>query len=211
MPETDKPEIEYFYSAHSSFAYLGSAELMALAGRVGRRIVHRPMDLNRVLKERGSPAFAERDRDYVRYHFRREIWRWAEFRGVPIMDRRPSHHDKDYNLANRVLIASIEAGADTDRLAHSFLAGHWNEDADLSDPETLVGLAARAGCDGAALLQAAGRESVAATYEANTAAAIAARMFGSPTYVVDGDLFYGQDHLVLVERACRQPFGPSPD
>ena len=26
------------------------------------------------------------------------------------------------------------------------------------------------------------------------------------TYFVDGDMFYGQDHLELVERACSQPY-----
>ena len=47
---------------------------------------------------------------------------------------------------------------------------------------------------------------VAAIYEANTAEAIERSVFGSPTYFVDGDMFYGQDHLELVARALKQPF-----
>jgi len=31
-------------------------------------------------------------------------------------------------------------------------------------------------------------------------------LLGSPTYIVDGDMFYGQDHLSFVERALYQPF-----
>ena len=34
-------------------------------------------------------------------------------------------------------------------------------------------------------------------------------VFGSPTYIVDGDPFYGQDHLELVKRALSQPFAPT--
>jgi 2-hydroxychromene-2-carboxylate isomerase len=37
-------------------------------------------------------------------------------------------------------------------------------------------------------------------YEANTRAAIDASVFGAPTYVIDGELFWGQDRLDFVER-----------
>ena len=47
---------------------------------------------------------------------------------------------------------------------------------------------------------------VIAEYEANTNTAIKHSVFGSPTYFVDGDMFYGQDNLCLVERALSQPF-----
>ena len=43
-------------------------------------------------------------------------------------------------------------------------------------------------------------------YEENTKEAINLPVFGSPTYVVDGDMFYGQDNLILVERALEAPF-----
>ena len=38
------------------------------------------------------------------------------------------------------------------------------------------------------------------------AKAIELSVFGSPTYFVDGDMFYGQDNLHLVEKALRRPF-----
>jgi 2-hydroxychromene-2-carboxylate isomerase len=43
-------------------------------------------------------------------------------------------------------------------------------------------------------------------YRANTDEAIRRSVFGSPTYVVDGDMFYGQDHLEMVERELGQPY-----
>ena len=47
---------------------------------------------------------------------------------------------------------------------------------------------------------------VIAEYETNTNTAIEQSVFGSPTYFVDGDMFYGQDNLCLVERALSKPF-----
>jgi 2-hydroxychromene-2-carboxylate isomerase len=37
-------------------------------------------------------------------------------------------------------------------------------------------------------------------YAVNTAAAIAAGVFGSPSYVIDGEVFWGQDRLDFVGR-----------
>ena len=39
------PEIEYFYSAHSAYAYLGSARFMDIAAAANRGIVHKPIKL----------------------------------------------------------------------------------------------------------------------------------------------------------------------
>jgi 2-hydroxychromene-2-carboxylate isomerase len=43
-------------------------------------------------------------------------------------------------------------------------------------------------------------------YEKNTEEAIARSVFGSPTYFVDGDMFYGQDRLEIMERALHTPY-----
>ena len=63
--------------------------------------------------------------------------------------------------------------------------------------------------DPAPLLDAALSDEVAQIYEANTEEAIERSVFGSPTYFIDGDMFYGQDRLEMVERALRQPYKPS--
>ena len=50
--------IEYFYAAHSAFAYLGSARFMAIAAASGRKIAHRPVDLRRVVSLNGDQPLA---------------------------------------------------------------------------------------------------------------------------------------------------------
>lgn len=196
-------KIEYFYAAHSAFAYLGSARLMAIAAAAGRRIVHRPFDLRRV----ATAPFGGRSSAHRDYFFRREIERWSEERGAPVLGRTPTHHANDIDLPNAVLIAAQDAGLDVDRLAHAMLEGHWRDDADLADAPTLAALAHGVGIDAGPLLTAASAPRVRAAYEANTAEALRRSVFGSPTYFVDGDMFYGQDHLEMVERALSHPYG----
>lgn len=199
-------DIEYFYAAHSAFAYLGSARLMQIAEAAGRTILHKPVDLRRVVAEAGAGPFGERTKAHYDYFFGREIERWSEYRNAPVLGRMPTHHRNDITLPNCTLIAGQVEGLNIDRLAHAMLESHWRDDADLADPETLQRIAASVDIDGVSLLAAAGSDEVRAIYAANTEEAIRRSVFGSPTYFVDGDMFYGQDHLELVERALRQPF-----
>ncbi len=200
------PEIEYFYSAHSAYAYLGSARFMEIARAAGRRIAHRPMDLRRVVAATGPGATNGRTPERRAYFSGREIERWAEFREAPVMAGWPAHHDKDMTLCNGMVIAGLLQGREVDRLAHRLLEAHWRDDADLADEGSLRRLATEVGLDPDPLVAAALSPEVQAVYEANTQEAIRRSVFGSPCYFVDGDLFYGQDRLEMIERALERPF-----
>ena len=103
-------QIEYFYSAHSAFAYLGSARLMQIARAAGRRLVHRPVHLGPVMAAIGAGTFAERTPQHIKYYFGREILRWAEYRNAPVLGYRPTFHDEDMTLPSCLLIAAQEMG-----------------------------------------------------------------------------------------------------
>ena len=198
--------IEYFYSAHSAYAYFGSARFMEIASAAGRRIEHKPIDLYRVMEACGSTTFRERSLAHRNYFFNREMERWIQYRGLRHLGHRPTTHQHCPDLANCMLIATAQSGRAVDRLAHRMLEGHWAEDADLADAATLIGLAVEVEEDGEALLLAARGQAARDAYDANTEEAIARSVFGSPTYFVDDDMFYGQDRLELVERALDEPF-----
>ena len=200
------PQIEYFYSTHSAFAYIGSARFMAIARAAGRAIVHKPMNLGPVMRAARGDGFAGFSGAHRAYFFGREIERWSEYRGAPAVNHRPTHHDNDLSLSSCMIIAAIDAGLSADNLAHAILEAHWRDDADHADPETLSRLATGANYDARRLLDRARDPEIQAKFKANTQEAIERSVFGSPTYFVDGDMFYGQDRLELVERAIRNPF-----
>ena len=199
-------DIEYFYSAHSVFAYIGSARLMEIAAAAGRRLVHRPVFLDAVVAAAYPGGFSGRSRAHRDYYFGREIERWAEFRNVAIKVGIPRCHFNDMTLANSMVIAAAMEGGNADQLAHSLLEAHWRDHADLADEATLAGVAGKAGLNSETLFGVARGPEAKAAYEANTAEAIERLVFGSPAYFVDGDMFYGQDRLELVGRALQKPF-----
>ena len=198
--------IEYFYSSHSSYAYIGSARFIAIAKARGRSITHRPMDLREVVARTGPGPTNSLTPQRRAYFSGREIARWAQVREAAILGHRPTHHDNDLALSNGMLIAAMANGHNIDQLSHSLLEAHWRDDADLADASTLIALGDTAGFDGNALVGAALGDAVQSVYKANTEEAIRRSVFGSPTYFVDGDMFYGQDHLELVDMACVRPF-----
>jgi 2-hydroxychromene-2-carboxylate isomerase len=198
--------IEYFYSAHSLFAYFGSRRLMEIATAKGRMIWHKPYDLDKGMAGVGATPFGERSDHHVAYYFGRELERWSEERNAPVVGDLPTHHRKDMTLPNCMLIAGIVQNVRVDELSHVILQAHWRDDADITVPETLAGLAWGIGVDPAPLIDAASAEEIRAIYESNTEEAIRRSVFGWPTYFVDGDMFYGQDRLEMVERALQKPY-----
>ena len=82
--------VEYVYSAHSAFAYLGSAEIQRICAVNDAVLIHKPVLLSPVVEAQRSPAFRKRTQEHVDYFFGREIERWAEFRSVPIINHRPA-------------------------------------------------------------------------------------------------------------------------
>jgi 2-hydroxychromene-2-carboxylate isomerase len=195
--------LEYFYSAHSAYAYLGAGELARIAKAAGVQIVHRPFDFSPVLAAAGSTRIGDRSNKHVDYFFGREMVRWAQWRNLPMIRHRPTFHDNPLAYANGIIIA---AGKDADVLSRAILQAHWRDDADIANPVVLCTLAEEVGLDGPALTAAALSPAVQEQHKANTEVAIARNVFGSPTYFVDGDMFYGQDRLPMVERALRTPF-----
>ena len=199
-------EIEYFYAAYSGYAYLGSRKFLEIVEQGSHTVKHKPFDLRVSMTEIGGQPLGDRTEDNLEYFFGRELERWSEFRDAPILKRSPTHHGNSITPSNTMLIAALVKGVNIDKLAHEMMEQHWAYDCDLADVNTLVSIARRVGIDPSPLLEISSSQEVLKIYEENTREAIERSVFGSPTYFIGGDMFYGQDHLELVERALIKPF-----
>lgn len=199
-------KIDFYFAAHSAFAYIGAARLYEIAENAGRKIAFKPMDLGKVVGAVLPEGFANRSAAHRNYYFGREIERWAEFREVAFKGGIPRNHSHDVTLANGVIIAAELADGDVAGLALGLMKAHWGEHADLADPEVLAKAITDTGMEAAPLLAQATQVETLDIYAQNTAQAMAIPAFGSPTFVLDGDVFYGQDRLEMLERALVKPF-----
>ena len=198
--------IDYYDSMSSPWTYLGHLRFEALCRRFGLTINHKPMDLLKVWSVSGGLPLRQRAKQRQAYRHQ-ELRRWREFLGIPC-NLEPAHHPVADRRACCLVIAAMRQGLDWGRLSYALLRAVWVEDRDIADHATLATIADENGMDGKALLAATEEDAVKAEYQANTDQAIANGIFGAPTYVFEGELFWGQDRLQMLEWRLTQKLGP---
>ena len=197
--------IDYFDSMSSPWTYLGHLRFMNLAYRFGLTIRHKPMDLLKVWSVSGGLPLKQRARQRQAYRHQ-ELRRWSELLGLPC-NLEPAHHPVADRRACYMVIAAMQRGLDWSALSNAILRAVWVEDRDIADHATLIAIANENSMDGQALLAATEDTAVQAEYQSNTEEAIRIGVFGAPTYVFDGELFWGQDRLQMLEWRLTQKLG----
>jgi 2-hydroxychromene-2-carboxylate isomerase len=192
-------QIEYFFSLSSPWAYIGHNRLMAIAARHGATVVFKPVFLGNIFAETGGLPLPKRHPARQRYRYV-ELQRWRDKLGLAF-NIRPKYWPFDVNLADRFVIAAAMTGADPAEFLAAAFAGVWEKEQNLADETTILAIAARTGLDGPKLLATARSDQAEQTYERNFVDAVARDVFGSPSYVLDGEVFWGQDRLPFLEDA----------
>jgi 2-hydroxychromene-2-carboxylate isomerase len=197
--------IDYYDSMSSPWTYLGHLRFVKLAHRFGLTIRHKPMDLLKVWSVSGGLPLKQRAQQRQAYRHQ-ELRRWRELLQMPC-NLEPAHHPVADRRACYMVIAAMRRGLDWSTLSYAILRAVWAEDRDIADHATLVTIANENGMDGKGLLAATEDAAVQAEYLSNTEEAIRIGVFGAPTYVFDGELFWGQDRLQMLEWRLTQKLG----
>ena len=177
-----KKQATWYYDLVSPYAYLQAAALPALADRLDITAV--PILFAGVLRHWGhlGPAEIPAKRLFI---YRHAMWR-AEQRGLTF--RMPPAHP--FNPLQALRLLSVLAP--TPAHALTALAYVFGEGGAVDTPAGLQGLAARLGASPETMQAASGEEAKILLRNA-TESATAAGVFGVPTFLVDGRLFWGDD------------------
>ena len=195
--------IDVFFEFSSPYSYVAAQELPALAARHGRQLRWRPIELAKVWGSLGVfEAYSAVRRVKVDYIWR-DATRVAADRGLRLI---PSQSRPDTAVA-RLVVHQLNRYAPT--AAEPFLLEVWRklftEGADIGSVETLTR------CLDARLypeIQAAQENSQAAEdLELANRDAVAGGCFGVPWIIADGEAYFGQDRLYLLDRCLTQPTG----
>jgi 2-hydroxychromene-2-carboxylate isomerase len=166
--------LDYYVFPTSPFVYLGHQAFCDLVRERGVPVALKPIDLGRVFPVSGGLPLKQRAPQRQAYRLA-ELQRWARYRGLPL-----NPHPKHFPVAA------------------------WAEDRDVADPAILHGLAASLGLDAARLAERANAPDTRVHYDSLTQEAIDRGVFGVPTYVLNGEMFWGQDRLDFLARALAQ-------
>ncbi|TFZ06952.1 2-hydroxychromene-2-carboxylate isomerase [Ramlibacter henchirensis] len=194
--------IDYYFTAQSPWTYLGHDRFVRMAREAGAQVRVRPADYGKVFPVSGGLPLPKRAPQRQAYRLV-ELRRFSQFLDIPL-NVQPKHFPVAADDANR-LIAAVEGadGADAAfKLCGAVFGAVWRQERDIASAQVLGELLAECGLP-AARLEQSRDASVQQTYEANTQAAIDAGVFGAPSYVVHGEIFWGQDRLDFLERKLR--------
>lgn len=192
-----RSSVEFYFDFSSPYSYIASEWVEAVAARHGRTVRWHAILLGATFQaaELKSPVSYPVKREYALVDFQRS----ARFEGVPY--RQPDPFPIPTQNAARVFwwLADREP-ARAAGWAHAALRAYFTRGVALDVPVPLKALCAEAGLDADAAEAAWGDPVWKARLKAENDAAIAAGIFGAPSFIVDGELFWGNDRRAQLER-----------
>lgn len=198
--------IDYYFTVTSPWSYLGHRPFLDMAAANGFDIAFKPVDFGEVFAQSGGLPLPKRPYQRRRYRMF-DLQRWRDYRNADL-NLRPKHFPTSADLGNRMMLMAADRGLDAGGLTEAVMRGCWADEKDIGDRATLVAIADAFGAPGEELAAAAESEAGLARADALTKEAMAAHVFGAPTYIISGEPFWGQDRLELVERALKGVAGP---
>ena len=192
--------VDYYFAPQSPWAYLGHRRLGDIARRAGAGIRVMPMDLGgKVFPISGGLPLGQRAPQRQAYRLV-ELQRFSQYLGVPL-NLKPKYFPVGGDDAARLIIAAdlVRGSEAAMAVAGAVLSACWAQERNIADEKVLAQLLAEQGLP-VALLEQSHSQAAQERYEACTQRAIDAGVFGAPSYVIDGEIFWGQDRLDFVER-----------
>src|SRR5688572_2462292 len=192
-------DVDYFLSPQSPWTYLGHERFAAIAAKAKAAIKVLPVDLGRVFPVSGGLPLAKRAPQRQAYRLV-ELKRFSEFLGLP-MNLQPRYFPVSGDDAAKLIIAvdEHEGSEAAMKITAAILRGVWAEQRNVADPSALQAMLEECGLP-ARRLDDSQSQAVHERYERDSQRAIDVGVFGAPTYLIDGEMFWGQDRLDFVER-----------
>ncbi|MDF0601503.1 2-hydroxychromene-2-carboxylate isomerase [Psychromarinibacter sp. C21-152] len=187
------PQIDYFFSTTSPFAYLAGTRLEAVAAKHGAAVTYKPFDLRAAFPRTGGTPPDQRFEGRQVYRLQ-EMQRQAKKAGLPI-NLKPAHWPTNGAPSSYAIIAAQAAGGgDLGALTHGLLRACWAEETDIAEDGVIRACLEAAGFDPG--LADSGLLAGAEAYAQNLEEAVTRGVFGSPFYITETDeRFWGQDRI----------------
>lgn len=196
--------IDYFLAPQSPWTYLGHARLQAIAKAHGAQIRVKPVDIGgQIFPASGGLPVGQRPPQRQAYRLV-ELQRFAQHLQLPLHVH-PQFFPVAGDDASRLIITVEQHDGQEAAMAlcGAALSAVWAEQRNIADHALLAQLLQEHGLSASRLTQSSQADAQAG-YHAHTNEALALGVFGAPTYVVDGELFWGQDRLDFLERRLQQ-------
>jgi len=190
----DMRTVRFYFDVISPYVWLAWTQVPEVEKRTGARFELIPVLFAGLLQAHGNKGPAEIPSK--RIHLLQDVARWAMTLQRPYAG--PPAHPFNPLKAQR-MCAALDDPDERRRLADALIVGTWENGRDLMNDAELHAIADGVGLDGSALLAATEDPAVKERLRKNTEQALAEGVFGVPTFLVDDQIFWGNDRLGFLE------------
>lgn len=194
-------KVEFLFDFGSPNAYLAHKAMPGIEARTGTKFAYIPVLLGGIFKLTGNKppmvAFGgiKNKMEYEQLEMRRFIAR----HGLAAFKFNPHFPVNTVTIMRGAIAAEMEGLllAYVDAVFHHM----WEEPKKMDDPAVIAAALAESGLDAKKLLAMAEMQEVKDRLRANTENSVTRGAFGSPTFFVGGEIYFGKDRLREVEEA----------
>jgi 2-hydroxychromene-2-carboxylate isomerase len=192
--------VDYYFTTASPWTYLGHRRFERILAERGASVNVKPVDYGRIFPVSGGVPLKSRATQRQAYRLV-ELARWRDYLGEPL-NLEPKFFPFSADASVLAVIAASEAHDSTKAMALAFalMRACWMEERNVGDVATVQTILREAGLVAEELTSDAAVEAARSKYDAYTREAIDRGVFGAPSYVIDGEIFWGQDRLDFVDR-----------
>ncbi len=194
--------IDYYASLSSPWTYLVHRRLCDMAEKYNATVQFKPVNFGAIFSVTGGLPLAKRAPERQKYRFT-ELKRWRTELDIPL-NLEPKFFPVDPETASLMCIALADMGTSPLNLAGKFLQAVWSDEQDLTNKDVLIQSANALGLDGSALYEQAGDPKYKSLYNLYAEEGIKRGVFGAPSFVIEDEIFWGQDRLNFVEKKLQE-------
>jgi 2-hydroxychromene-2-carboxylate isomerase len=199
--------VEFHFDFGSPNAYLAHRVIPAIEQRTGAKFRYVPVLLGGVFKATNnrSPAEAFRDIPAKRAFMELETRRFIDLHGITTFRRNPFFPVNTLAIMRGAVAARQEDCFE--RYVEVVYQAMWEDEKEMDDAAVVTDVLTVGGLDARRLMQRAQTPEVKQELVDNTSASVARGNFGSPTFFVGEEMYFGKDQLRDVEEAIQRNRG----
>lgn len=195
MNPTANKKLEFFFDFLSPFAYLAHQKLPGLAQRYGYTLRFVPFDLPRAKRAAGNSGPSNREIPVKLRYMTTDMNRWARLYGVPLTFPKSFASER----MNKGTFFAEDRGQVREYVTAAYAAA-WAQGGDMSDSQVLADVARQLGWSDREFLAFIDSPAAGERFEATNLEAHRRGVFGTPTFLIGEEMWWGNDRLHFLEE-----------
>ena len=185
-------DIDFYFSIGSTYTYLTVTRVLEVEKKHQVRFNWKPFSVRAIMKEMNNIPFPKDKINKVNY-----MWRDIERRakGYGFFAKTPVPYPlSEFDLANQIAILGLDKGWGTDYIRLSYKKWFQEGKEPAIDP-SISEICKELGLNKNEIVSEAKSEIFEKKYISNTDSARENKVFGSPSFIVENEIFWGDDRM----------------